>query len=48
MGKDESSERHYCVAFPAGIPVDVVLGKDLHQSVREDQTNDIVFKKEKP
>lgn len=47
IANKESSERCYCTAFPAGIPVDIALGKDLHQSVRGDQINSIVFEKKK-
>ena len=42
----EFSERPICKAYPNQIPNDIAYGKDLHLTVRGDQDNQIVFKKE--
>jgi len=39
----ELTERHFCHAYPEGIPEDIVDGTDKHLTVREDQDNEIVF-----
>jgi len=41
----EPSEAHVCDAYPDGIPDVIVDGEDLHDKVRSDQNNDIVFEK---
>mgnify|MGYP000945851891 CR=1 FL=1 len=41
----ELSVRWTCRAFPDGIPDEIVLGKDPHDDVREDQVGDFVFEK---
>ena len=43
---DETTERNYCKAFLNKIPNRIAYGDDLHLTVSEDQTNDIVFEKE--
>jgi len=43
----EESEFVYCKAFPDGIPDEIAYGKDKHSKPLEDQTNDIVYEKEK-
>lgn len=42
----ELNERHYCSAFPDGIPVEIAHGDNLHLVPIENQSNNIVFKKE--
>lgn len=32
-----------CVAFPGGIPDDIWIGGKSHNTVRDDQQNEIVF-----
>lgn len=32
-----------CLAYPKGIPSEILTGKDVHKKVREGQKNDIVF-----
>lgn len=39
----ELSETYACVAYPSGIPDEIILGDDLHLEVRDDQDNNIVY-----
>jgi hypothetical protein len=41
----EETERHTCEAFPDRIPIEIVLGEDLHAKPLTGQGNDIVFEK---
>jgi hypothetical protein len=41
----EMTERPACDAYPNGIPEDIAYGDDLHLEVRDDQDNEITFKK---
>lgn len=42
----ESSERHYCDAFPTRIPDDIAYGDNMHLEPEKSQKNSIVFIKE--
>lgn len=41
----EINERHYCEAYPKGIPSEIAFGQDKHLKVRADQKNEIVYEK---
>ena len=41
----ESTERPACLAYPEGIPDEIAYGEDLHQEIRDDQDNDIIYEK---
>lgn len=42
----EKTEQPACQAYPDGIPNDIAYGDDKHLEVRDDQDNDITYKKE--
>lgn len=42
----ELTERVVCKAFPDGIPSEIAYGEDRHETVRDDQVGDYVFKAE--
>ena len=46
LDSSEITEVNFCKAFPEGIPFRIAYGNDIHLTVSEDQTNDIVFEKE--
>ena len=46
FGKEESSENHYCKAFPDGIPDEIAAGNNKHAKPLDKQKNDIVYEKE--
>lgn len=46
-GKDEITERNYCLAFPNRIPDEVAYGNDLHLKSLPNQKNNITYEKEK-
>ncbi len=41
----ELTGRPVCKAYPNGIPDEIAYGNDLHHTVRDDQDNDITFKR---
>jgi len=41
----ELTERCVCAAYPDGIPDTIVLGQDLHNTIRSDQDNEIVYER---
>lgn len=46
FGEEESSENHYCKAFPEGIPYEISGGKDKHKKPLPGQENDLIYEKE--
>ena len=42
----EMTERHYCAAFPDGIPEDITDGDNKHTEVQPNQQNTIVYERE--
>lgn len=44
--EDESTEVHYCIAFPNGIPAEISYDGNLHEKPLKDQSNSIVYEKE--
>ena len=46
LDSSEKTEVNFCKAYLDGIPYRIAYGNDLHLTVSEDQTNDIVFEKE--
>ena len=36
----------YCLAYPDGIPDELLLGEELHNDVRKDQTGDTIFEED--
>ena len=36
----------YCLAYPDGIPDELLLGEELHNEVRKDQTGDTIFEED--
>jgi len=43
----EMTERVICKAYPNMIPADIAYGGDLHNTIRPDQQNSIIFEKKK-
>jgi len=45
LDENEGSQINVCAAFPDGIPVEIIVGEDLHLTPRKDQGNEIVYEK---
>ena len=48
LGKDESSERPVCPAFPKGIPDEIAYGDDPHTEPIQGQLGDYVYQEAMP
>ena len=44
-GKEEKSQRNICMAFPKGIPFDIVDGKNLHSTIQKGQVSNYIYVK---